>query len=301
MRDGVAQRLVVVQEYLRKKGYGLKIWDAYRPQSAQEKLWQLTHNRSFVADPKEGRGSMHIRGAAVDATLVDSSGSDVPMPTDFDSFTPAALLEYSGRSPAVRENLKLLQKAMAHGGFYGLRTEWWHFCAPDWKKFDPVPDLKVASAMIEAFLRDLQQPEYLHVLLNPIPLYGLAFAFFGLIAATYLRSRGGQLAALVLVFASAIFIWPVTRHGDLAYNPVLSMADEDGQAWLKAHVHRADQLIWLYYTLGALAAAAIFVPKKWPRTAFPAGLRHDPVRHRLVRRRHLHRACGRQNSPPRIS
>jgi D-alanyl-D-alanine dipeptidase len=45
----------------------------------------------------------------------------------------------------VRENLKLLQKAMAHGGFYGLRTEWWHFCAPDWKKFDPVPELKVAS------------------------------------------------------------------------------------------------------------------------------------------------------------
>jgi zinc D-Ala-D-Ala dipeptidase len=145
VREGVAQRLVIVQEYLRKKGYGLKIWDAYRPQSAQEKLWRLTHNHSFVADPKEGRGSMHIRGAAVDATLVDSSGNDVPMPTDFDSFTPAALLEYNGRSPVVRENLKLLQKAMAHGGFYGLRTEWWHFCAPDWKKFDPVPDLKVAS------------------------------------------------------------------------------------------------------------------------------------------------------------
>jgi D-alanyl-D-alanine dipeptidase len=145
VREGVARRLVIVQEYLRKKGFGLKIWDAYRPQSAQEKLWQLTHNRSFVADPKEGRGSMHIRGAAVDATLVDSSGNDVPMPTDFDSFTPAALLDYTGRSPTVRENLKLLQKAMAHGGFYGLRTEWWHFCVPDWKKFDPVPDLKVAS------------------------------------------------------------------------------------------------------------------------------------------------------------
>jgi hypothetical protein len=123
--------------------------------------------------------------------------------------------------------------------------------------------------MTDAVLRDLQQPEYLHVLLNPIPLYGLAFALFGLIAATYLRSRGGQLAALVLVFASAIFVWPVVRQGDLAYNPVLSMADENGQAWLKAHVHRADQLVWIYYTLAGLAAAAIFVPKKWPRTALP--------------------------------
>jgi D-alanyl-D-alanine dipeptidase len=143
VRAGVARRLVVAQEYLRKKGFGLKIWDAYRPQSTQEKLWLTTRNRSFVADPKEGRGSMHIRGAAVDATLVDAEGRDVPMPTDFDSFTPAALIEYKGNDPLIRANLKLLQKAMAHGGFYGLRTEWWHFCAPDWKKFPAVPDLKL--------------------------------------------------------------------------------------------------------------------------------------------------------------
>ena len=145
VRASVAKRLAIAQKYLSKKGYGLKIWDAYRPQSAQEQLWLTTHNRSFVADPKEGRGSMHIRGAAVDATLVDAEGRDVPMPTDFDSFTPAAFLEYNGRDPIVRANLKLLQKAMAHGGFYGLRTEWWHFCAPDWHLFTPVPDLKVAT------------------------------------------------------------------------------------------------------------------------------------------------------------
>lgn len=145
VRASVAQRLGIVQEYLRKKGYGLKIWDAYRPQSTQEKLWQTTHNRSFVADPSEGRGSMHIRGAAIDATLVDAAGRDLPMPTDFDSFTPAALIEYKGRDPIVRGNLKLLQKAMAHGGFYGLRTEWWHFCVPDWKYYPAVPDLKWAS------------------------------------------------------------------------------------------------------------------------------------------------------------
>jgi disulfide bond formation protein DsbB len=123
--------------------------------------------------------------------------------------------------------------------------------------------------MIDTIVRDLRQPEYLHVLLNPIPVYGLAMALFGLIAATYLRSRGGQLTALVLIFASAISVWPVVRQGDLAYNPVLSMADEDGQAWLKAHVHRADKLIFLYYTLALVSAGAIFVPKKWPWTARP--------------------------------
>lgn len=144
VRSGVAKRLAVAQEYLRKKGYGLKIWDAYRSQSAQEQLFRIMQNRSYVADPKEGRG-MHVRGAAVDATLVDAEGRDVPMPTDFDSFTPAALLEYKGHDPIVRANLKLLQKAMAHGGFYGLRTEWWHFCAPDWKDYPPEPELKVAT------------------------------------------------------------------------------------------------------------------------------------------------------------
>ena len=123
----------------------MKVWDAYRPRATQEKLWQLMRHRSYVANPKEGVGSMHLRGTAVDVTLVDRSGREVPMPTDFDSFTPAALIEYRGHNQTVRANLKLLQKAMAHGGFYGLRTEWWHFCAPDWKKYQPVPDLKFAA------------------------------------------------------------------------------------------------------------------------------------------------------------
>jgi len=123
--------------------------------------------------------------------------------------------------------------------------------------------------MMEAILRDLQQPEYVHVLLNPLPVYGLGVALFALIAATYLGSRGGQLTALVLVFVSAMSIWPVMSRGDQAYDRVLSMSDDDGQAWLKAHAHRADQLAPLYYTLAVLAAAAIFVPKKWPKTASP--------------------------------
>lgn len=123
--------------------------------------------------------------------------------------------------------------------------------------------------MSDALLRELQQPEYLHVLLNPLPLYGLAIALFGLVAATYLGSRRGQVTALVLIFASAISAWPVVYHGDNAYDRVLSMADDDGQAWLKAHAHRADQFIYLYYALAALAAAAIFVPKKWPPSSTP--------------------------------
>ena len=142
VRAGVAQRLVLVQKYLQKKKCGLKIWDAYRPASAQHRLWEATKNGSYVADPEGARGSMHLRGVAVDATLIDEAGRDLAMPTEFDNFTPAALINYHGNDPVVRSNLNLLQKAMAHGGFYGLRTEWWHFCAPDWKRYPQVPELK---------------------------------------------------------------------------------------------------------------------------------------------------------------
>lgn len=146
VRLSVAQRLVFAQKYLKERGYGLKIWDAYRPKLAQEKLWEAARNNDYVADPKDGGiGSMHTRGAAVDATLVDRKGQEVAMPTEFDNFTPAAMLEYQGPNPMVRSNLKLLQKAMARAGFYGLRTEWWHFCAGDWTTYPAVPEIQFSA------------------------------------------------------------------------------------------------------------------------------------------------------------
>lgn len=145
IRATVAERLVAAQKFLRAHGYGLKIWDGYRPRAAQQQLWELTRKNSFVADPNGEVGSLHTRGAAVDATLVDSAGRDVAMPTDFDDFTPAALVSYQGSNANVRANLLMLQRAMGRAGFYGLRTEWWHFCAPDWAKYSPVADLKFAG------------------------------------------------------------------------------------------------------------------------------------------------------------
>ena len=144
LRENVAHRLAAAQKYLRgqRGSYRLKIWDAYRPQRVQDELWRATKNNSYVADPADGIGSLHTRGAAVDATLVDSSGRDVPMPTDFDSFTPAALLFYQGSNATVRAHLNALQQAMAHAGFYGMRTEWWHFCAPDWASYPLMPEIE---------------------------------------------------------------------------------------------------------------------------------------------------------------
>ena len=145
VRPTTAARLVKAQKLLRAQGYGLKIWDAYRPMAAQMELWQLTHDGEYVADPLDGNGSLHTWGVAVDVTLVDAKGREVAMPTGFDEFSPAARLRYEGDDPVIKSHLKILQKAMRQGGFYGMHNEWWHFVAYDWKKYAPMREAKKIS------------------------------------------------------------------------------------------------------------------------------------------------------------
>ena len=145
VRPKTAARLAKAQAFLRARHYGLKIWDAYRPLAAQIELWERTHDGAYVADPLAGNGSLHTWGVAVDATLVDDKGREVAMPTAFDEFSPAAKLRYHGDDPEVKRHLKILQAAMRHGGFYGMRNEWWHFVAYDWKKYAPIREAKRIS------------------------------------------------------------------------------------------------------------------------------------------------------------
>ncbi len=144
-RPEVASCLAVGQAFLQRYQYRLKIWDAYRPPSVQVKLWQASHNNDYVADPETGAGSLHSWGVAVDATLIDTWNRPVSMPTDFDDFTPAAMWHYVGADPAIRSHLHLLQRTMRDAGFYGLRTEWWHFTIADWQKYLPPETAKRAA------------------------------------------------------------------------------------------------------------------------------------------------------------
>jgi hypothetical protein len=123
--------------------------------------------------------------------------------------------------------------------------------------------------MIGALVRDLRQPEYIHVLLNPLPVYGLLLSWVGLVIALALRSRPAQIVTLTLVLLSSVLAWPVFEFGEQGYDRVLSMTDEDGQAWLDEHMHRAEDLIWGFYVLAALSAFAIAAPVKWPKTSVP--------------------------------
>jgi len=121
--------------------------------------------------------------------------------------------------------------------------------------------------MLTSLSQDLSQPEYIHVLINPLPVYGLLMGLVGLIVALCLRSRRAQIATLALIFLSGVIAWPVVHYGEAGYDRVLSMSDDQGQAWLKVHEHRADELAWSFYVLAGLAAAAMFAPMRWPKSA----------------------------------
>lgn len=102
------------------------------------------------------------------------------------------------------------------------------------------------------------------MLLNPIPVYGLAFGTLALVLALVLRNNRVTIAALVLVFIAGISAWPVYQYGESAYDRVKSMSDQPGEQWLDEHMARGEKLIWMFYVLAGVSAAGVVVIWKWP-------------------------------------
>ncbi len=109
----------------------------------------------------------------------------------------------------------------------------------------------------------------MHVLLNPLPVYGLAFGALALALALFLRNHRVSVAALVLVFVGSISAWPVYQYGESAYDRVKSMSDAPGEQWLDEHMARGEKMIWLFYVLAGVAAIGVGAVLKWPRISFP--------------------------------
>lgn len=134
-RKPVVDQLRKVQAELKKKGYGLKIYDAYRPYEITVAFYKKASNKAFVANPKTG--SKHNRGCAVDLSLIDlKTGRDIEMPTPYDSFEPQASASFAGLPEAVQKNRDFLIAIMRKYGFRVIPNEWWHFDFSGWKKYD---------------------------------------------------------------------------------------------------------------------------------------------------------------------
>ena len=131
LRYGTVKKLEKVCAELEEAGLGLLIWDGFRPVEAQQALWDICPDETYVSHPVTG-GRAHCRGSAVDVTLVVlESGEKLTMPTDFDDFSKYADRDYSDCSEEVAENARLLEKIMKKHGFKPYSGEWWHFSDTD--------------------------------------------------------------------------------------------------------------------------------------------------------------------------
>mgnify|MGYP002862889934 CR=1 FL=1 len=138
-----ASALKHVQEDLSHFGYGLKVFDAYRPQKAVDHFfkWSKNNNKKMKSTHypnikkkrlfKEGyiaSKSGHSRGSTVDLTIIDiKNNKELDMGTIYDFFGEESWIDYSKLSSKQRANRLLLQSLMKKYGFRPLKEEWWHF------------------------------------------------------------------------------------------------------------------------------------------------------------------------------
>ena len=116
----------------------------------------------------------------------------------------------------------------------------------------------------------LGQPEYVHVLLNHLPLTGLFAALLCLIGGLIARKRPATFLAMGLVGLFSLSAWPVYVYGEEGYDRVYSMADDDGDTYLDLHKEMAERWIWVFYVTAAASAVGIVAGWKWPKCLWAA-------------------------------
>ena len=139
-----AAALKLAANSLAKQGYGIKIFDAYRPKSA------VAHFVKWGRDPSDvkmkntyypgvekselfkrgyiAQRSGHSRGSTVDLTITRApSGEEIDMGSPFDFFGEISHSESSLVTPGQSANRKILRGAMTKAGFKPIASEWWHF------------------------------------------------------------------------------------------------------------------------------------------------------------------------------
>ena len=140
-----AEALVRINQALRKQGYGLVVFDGYRPWSVTKTFWDATpvDKKIFVADPS--KGSRHNRGCAVDLSLFDlKTGELVKMPSEYDEMTERAHINYECATPEAKRLRELLRGGMEKEGFAVYEPEWWHYDYKDWKEY-PIMNMKFSE------------------------------------------------------------------------------------------------------------------------------------------------------------
>jgi zinc D-Ala-D-Ala dipeptidase len=147
LQKPAAEALVRAHQRLRQQGYGIVVFDGYRPWAVTKIFWDVTppDKKIFVADPSQG--SRHNRGCAVDLSMYElSTGKIVQMPSEYDEMTERSHINYACATPETKRLRDLLRSAMESEGFAVYEPEWWHYDYKDWKEY---PILNVAFSKIK--------------------------------------------------------------------------------------------------------------------------------------------------------
>ena len=135
LRKPAAEALENASKEFALLGLKIKIFDAYRPYSVTEKMWEPVKDDRYAGDPAKGSG--HNRGISVNLTLVNiKTGEEILMPTRFDKFSDSAHQSFMDLTAALIKNRSLLKSVMEKYGFIALSTEWWHFYLPDASNYE---------------------------------------------------------------------------------------------------------------------------------------------------------------------
>jgi hypothetical protein len=113
----------------------------------------------------------------------------------------------------------------------------------------------------------LKKPEYIHAVLNHLPIYGTVLGAIALAVSLLLRSRAAQITALIITLIAGVSAYPVFLSGQRAYKAVRGMSDDAGADALDEHMDRAENTIGAFYVLAFAALAGLLVPLKWPKTS----------------------------------
>jgi hypothetical protein len=112
-------------------------------------------------------------------------------------------------------------------------------------------------------------PEYVHILINPMPVYGMAMGILALAGAFLMRNKNAQLIGLCLIIIAAASAWPVAHYGQNAYKHVRGVSDDTGQDALDEHMERAEKVIYVFYATAFLGLVALVTRRKFPKAATP--------------------------------
>jgi hypothetical protein len=110
---------------------------------------------------------------------------------------------------------------------------------------------------LSSLWHSLEDAEYLHLLLEPVPLFGLAFGLMFLIAATALRAKLVAVIALIVIAVSCLSVHEAVQLRIKAEPRVLALQDAAFHPLIKQQTERRSSTTWIYYSIASVCVLAI--------------------------------------------